>query len=68
MKKFKALKIVGIIVACIFLFFAVINIIPPAKNVESNPFVVEKVDNGDFACLQIPMTWVLNFPWWQKPW
>ena len=42
MKKFKALKIIGIIVACIFLFFAVINIIPPAKNVESNPFVVEK--------------------------
>lgn len=42
MKKFKALKIIGIVVACIFLFFAVINIIPPAKSVESNPFVVEK--------------------------
>ncbi|MBQ8407668.1 MAG: hypothetical protein IJY39_02250 [Clostridia bacterium] len=44
MKKHKALKIIGIVVASIFLFFAVINIIPPAKNVESNPFVVEKGD------------------------
>ncbi len=42
MKKFKALKIIGIIVAAILLFFAVINIIPPKQNVENNPFIVEK--------------------------
>ena len=42
MKKFKGLKIFAIIVATIVLFFAVINIIPPKKNVENNPFAVEK--------------------------
>ena len=42
MKKYKALKIIGIILAALVLFFAVINIIPPKKNVEANPFVVEK--------------------------
>ena len=42
MKKFRGLKIFGIIVATIVLFFAVINIIPPAHNVEENPFVIEK--------------------------
>ena len=42
MKKFKALKIIGIILAAIILFFVVINLIPPKKNVENNPFVVEK--------------------------
>ncbi len=42
MKRFKALKIIGIILAVIVVFMATINIIPPSKNVESNPFVVEK--------------------------
>ena len=42
MKKHRGLKIFGIIVAAIVLFFAVINIIPPKQNVENNPFVVEK--------------------------
>ncbi len=42
MKKYKALKIIGIILAAILLFFAIINIIPPKKNIENNPFVVEK--------------------------
>ena len=42
MKKHKGLKIFGIILACILLFFVVINVIPPQKNVENNPFVVEK--------------------------
>ena len=42
MKKFKALKIIGIIVAALVLFWTVINVIPPKKNVESNPFIVEK--------------------------
>ncbi len=40
--KFKALKIIGIILAVLILFFAVINIIPPQKNIETNPFIVEK--------------------------
>ncbi|MBQ8684447.1 MAG: hypothetical protein IJ518_08045 [Clostridia bacterium] len=42
MKKHKGLKIFGIIVACIALFWGTINLIPPAKNVEDNPFIVEK--------------------------
>ena len=42
MKKHRGLKIFGIVVAAILLFFAVINIIPPKANVENNPFVVEK--------------------------
>ncbi len=42
MKKHKGLKIFGIILAVILLFFVVINVIPPQKNVENNPFVVEK--------------------------
>ena len=41
MKKHKGLKIFGIIVAAIVVFFLVINIIPPKYNVENNPFVVE---------------------------
>ena len=44
MKKYKALKIIGIILAVIVVFFATINIIPPKKNVENNPFVVKKGD------------------------
>jgi len=42
MKGKKALKIIGIILVAIVLFMATINIIPPAKNIESNPFVVGK--------------------------
>ena len=42
MKKHKKLKIFGIIVLAIFVFMVIINIIPPKKNVENNPFVVEK--------------------------
>ena len=38
----KGWKIFGIILAVIVLFFAVINIIPPKKSVEKNPFIVEK--------------------------
>lgn len=41
-KKYKGLKIVAIVVAVIALFFVIINVIPPAKNVENNPFVVSK--------------------------
>lgn len=40
MKKHKGLKIFGIIVGAIVLFFVIINVIPPKKNVENNPFVV----------------------------
>lgn len=42
MKKFRALKIIGCILAAIVLFFVVVNVIPPKKNVENNPFIVEK--------------------------
>ena len=40
MKKFRALKIICIILASIVLFMVVINVIPPKKNVEENPFIV----------------------------
>ncbi len=40
MKKHKGLKIFGIVLAAIILFFIVINLLPPPKNVEENPFVV----------------------------
>lgn len=40
MRKRKGLRRFVVIVSVIVLFFAVINIIPPKKNVESNPFVV----------------------------
>ncbi len=39
-KGLKALIIIGAILLAIVLFFTVINIIPPKKNVEENPFVV----------------------------
>ena len=42
MKRFKALKIVAIVLSCLMVFMVVINIIPPKKNVESNPFVVKE--------------------------
>ncbi len=40
MKKHKGLKILGLILATVFVFFVIINVIPPKKNVESNPFIV----------------------------
>ena len=39
-KKQKTLVITASILAAILIFFLVINLIPPAKNVEENPFVV----------------------------
>jgi len=42
MRKRKGLKIFGMIVAVVLVFVAVINIIPPKKNVAENPFVVGK--------------------------
>ncbi|MBE6633350.1 MAG: hypothetical protein E7620_03285 [Ruminococcaceae bacterium] len=44
MKKFKALKILAIILASITLFLVIVNLIPPKKNVENNPFLVKKGD------------------------
>ena len=41
-KKHGKLKIFIIVIAVIALFFAVINIIPPKKSIENNPFIVEK--------------------------
>jgi glycerophosphoryl diester phosphodiesterase len=42
MKKHKVLKIIGIILASILLLWAIINIIPPKKTIQNNPFVLEK--------------------------
>lgn len=42
--KHKTLKTIGIILAALIVFIAVINIIPPKKNVENNPFVTETED------------------------
>ncbi len=39
-KRYKVLIVLGSIALAILLFFAIINIIPPSKNVEENPFVV----------------------------
>lgn len=41
-RKHKGLKIFGIILTALVVFFVLINIIPPAKNVQSNPFVVQE--------------------------
>ena len=42
MKNHKLIKTIGITLAALVLFFAVINIIPPKKNTENNPFIVQK--------------------------
>ena len=41
-KKHKGLKIFGIILGVLVLFWITVNVIPPAKNVEENPFLVEQ--------------------------
>ncbi len=41
MKKHKVFRILAIILGVIVVFWAVINTIPPKKNVDTNPFVVE---------------------------
>lgn len=40
-KNHKVLKVLGIILAVLVAFFAAINIVPPKKNIETNPFVVK---------------------------
>lgn len=40
----KVLGVIAIILAAITLFLVIINVIPPKKNVESNPFVVKDGD------------------------
>lgn len=42
MKKHSILKIAGVILAVIIGFLLIINSIPPIKNVENNPFVLEE--------------------------
>ena len=39
MKKFKKLKITGIILGSILVFFLLINVIPPKKVMATNPFI-----------------------------
>ena len=36
----KTLKVIASVLAGLFLFFVIINVIPPKKNVETNPFIV----------------------------
>ena len=40
MKKFKALKVISLFLTAVILFLATVNLIPPKKNVEENPFIV----------------------------
>ena len=40
MKKSKTLRVLGIVLAALIVFFAIINIIPAKDNAESNPFLV----------------------------
>lgn len=42
MKKYKGLKITAIVLVAILVFMLILNLIPPRKNVENNPFIVEK--------------------------
>lgn len=44
MRSHKRLKIFSFILAVIIVFMAVINIIPPKKNVDDNPFIVDEGD------------------------
>ncbi len=37
----KAIRIISTILLCLALFITVVNVIPPKKNIESNPFIVE---------------------------
>ena len=41
-KKHKGLKVLACILAVIVLFFTVINVIPPKKNLEENPFMLKE--------------------------
>ncbi len=40
MKNFRKTKILALFMTALILFLAVVNLIPPSKNVENNPFVV----------------------------
>lgn len=40
MKNHRGLKIFGIVALSVVLFFVIINVIPPKKNVDENPFIV----------------------------
>ncbi len=44
MKNHRTLKFIGIILVFVALFFVTVNVIPPAKNIENNPFVVAEGD------------------------
>lgn len=42
MRRCKVWRIIGLILVAVVAFFLVINLIPPSKVVEENPFLVEK--------------------------
>ena len=41
-KRHRGLKALGVILAVLVVFLAIVNVIPPKKSVEENPFIVEK--------------------------
>ena len=64
-KKKKALIIVGSIILAIALFFVIINVIPPKKNVENNPFLVNEGDLPMIAAhrgggIGFLVNWIMN--------
>ena len=59
MKKHRALKILGIILAVIVAFFVVINVMPPKANVKNNPFVVK---DGELPMVAAHRGGAINYP------
>ena len=55
----RRLKILAIVLAAIILFLAVINIIPPKKNVENNPFIVGE---GNLPLIAAHRGGSINYP------
>ena len=49
MKSHKKLKIFGIILASLVLFWTIINVIPPKKNIENNNFRIMLTKKGDYV-------------------
>lgn len=58
-KNHRVLKILAIVLAVIVAFFVVINLIPPKKNVESNPFIVGE---GNLPLIAAHRGGSINFP------
>ena len=59
MKKCKSLKVLSIVILSILAFLLVINIIPPKKSIDSNPFIV---DDGELPMIAAHRGGALNNP------